>query len=469
MKNSEDRGAILPIVLVIVLILSVSLVAIAGYVSADLRYGKVTVARADRLAAADGAMNYAIDQLKLRNASCLLGGGGTLPGLSSPINGATTTVTCSRTDVGLGDVQGWAAVITGVGVPTSGVLLSSQSGNSAPKILDGPVFMQRAKAVNFSLGPDVKIANGPLYYNDPNCGTLSASPATPPSNLIFVPALIFGPTCTLQDWTNVAPDPAVPDLSILAVNPPPTMNGACQVFSPGMYDTLPNLGNNVYLMSGDYYLKNLAFDIKNSVITAGHRDPAIAPTQEVPNAPCDAVQAADPGKGATFYLGGSSHIQVVSNGALEVMPRLQGTNYISIQALCAVAGCDQTGNVNNPSTVGVAATDPVVFTKPGNGKQLVTHGLLYTPTGRLEFGDVSNSADQKILGGLVVAKLVLQSSASATNFEIATIVSPVDAVMVITATATKNGTTTIRAVVDYRPSEDDLDARLAISSWRVVN
>ena len=93
--------------------------------------------------------------------------------------------------------------------------------------------------------------------------------------------------------------------------------------------------------------------------------------------------------------------------------------------------------------------------------------MLDAPTGRLEFGNATASAKQKILGGLVVAKLVLQSSASASNFEIAVATSPVDYTVLLIATATKGGTTTIRAVVDYRPYEDILDQRLAISSWWV--
>ena len=165
-----------------------------------------------------------------------------------------------------------------------------------------------------------------------------------------------------------------------------------------------------------------------------------------------------------------------SLGSLEIMPRAQGAsyeNYVSIHALCpttgiTAAGCDQTGGPTGvPSTLTATGAQAVVYTASGNQKQLITHGLLYAPTGRLEFGNATASAKQKILGGLVVAKLVLQSSASASNFEIAVATSPVDYTVLLIATATKGGTTTIRAVVDYRPYEDILDQRLAISSWWV--
>ena len=74
-----------------------------------------------------------------------------------------------------------------------------------------------------------------------------------------------------------------------------------------------------------------------------------------------------------------------------------------------------------------------------------------------------------MLGGLVVSRLVLQSSASASNFEISVATSPIDVTVLLTATATKNGgTTTIRSVIDYRPYETDIKLRLAITSWRVT-
>lgn len=483
----RDRGAMLPIVLVVTVVLSMSVIGIATYVGADLQYGRVTVDRANRLAAADAVMNYGIDQLKLRNAECLLGGGpASLPGLSSPVNGASTTLTCQRVGGGIGDIQAWAAVMTGIGVPTTGsdaFLLSTQSGNSEEKVLGGPVYMDKVTNASFKFGPTVKIKDGPLYYHDATC----AAPVTPsslPNQLVFEPKLIYGPICTTENWTapTLGADPVVPDLALLALNPPVTTSGSCQVFSPGVYTTMPSLDNNVYFQSGDYYFLNTALTIDHSIVTAGFPDPAIVTAPELPNGNCDPAILADPNKvfpnlGATFYLGGTSYISVNSLGSLEIMPRAHGPNnenYVSIHALCSTtnpataAGCDQTGGLTGvPSTLTATSAQAIVYTASGNQKQLITHGLLYAPTGRLEFGDATASAKQKILGGLVVARLVLQSSASASNFEISVATSPVDYTVLLIAMATKNGSTTIRAVVDYRPYEDILDKRLAISSWWV--
>ena len=155
-RTDGDRGVMLPIVLVVTVVMSLAVIAIANYVSTDLSYGRVTVDRANRLAAADAVMNYGIDQLKLRNAGCLLSTGvSSLPGLNSPVNGAASTLTCQRVGGGIGDIQAWAAVMTGIGVPTNGAnayLLSTQSGNAVDKILGGPVYMDQVTNQSFAFG-----------------------------------------------------------------------------------------------------------------------------------------------------------------------------------------------------------------------------------------------------------------------------------------------------------------------------
>ena len=490
--KKDDRGSALPIVLVIVMVLSVIVINVATYEATDLHYSRITADRAARLASADAVMNYAVDQLKLRNAACLLGGGGgvSLPGLAANLNGATATVSCQRVGGGINDIQAWAAVVTGDGgLTNSDYLLSTQGGNAIDKLLGGPVYMNRVNASAFNLGPNVKIKDGPLYNYDPTC-TTPATTATLPSQVLFEPNLIYGPICTTVPWTTLFGDPLVPDLTVSAsfpnqstAVPPWVLNGGCRVFSPGVYTAPPDLSSApAYFKSGNYYFLNVDLQV-GAAVTAGYADNSGIAPNEITNSVCDPAQAADvqpPGTpsvpsnaGATFYLGGTTHITINAAGSLEINLRKQGTNYVSVQTLCTPAltpaWCDQTGGATGVrSTLTGAGTDAVVYTQPGNKKQFVTHGLLYAPTARLEFGNATNSAEQKILGGLVVARLVLQSSASATNFAIQVATSPIDVTVLLTATATKNGTTTIRAVIDYRPYSTDIKQRLAISSWRVT-
>src|SRR4051794_28406837 len=66
----EDRGAILIIVLVIAVILSVTVIAVANYAGATLRYGRVAENRTHRVAAAQAAMDDAIERLELKRSLC---------------------------------------------------------------------------------------------------------------------------------------------------------------------------------------------------------------------------------------------------------------------------------------------------------------------------------------------------------------------------------------------------------------
>ena len=115
-RNNRDEGMILPIVLVISMVSAMVVIALASYVTTDLRYGKVVEDRADRLAAADGGLRYGVEQL--RNFHGQLGalcgtaaatGGGYTQQFPPVINGSTTTVTCRRVGSLLSDVDGWGS------------------------------------------------------------------------------------------------------------------------------------------------------------------------------------------------------------------------------------------------------------------------------------------------------------------------------------------------------------------------
>src|SRR5437868_1993291 len=115
-----DEGAILPLVMVGSFLIATIVAAVATYVSADLRYGRVVEERADRLAAADGGLPYGVEKLRNFQTLCTTkagSGGGNTTVFPPIINGATTQVTCQRIGQLISDVQGWGVVVTGEGVP----------------------------------------------------------------------------------------------------------------------------------------------------------------------------------------------------------------------------------------------------------------------------------------------------------------------------------------------------------------
>ena len=79
-----------------------SLLGVVTYGTANLRYARVTEQRSDQLAAADAAMSYAVNLLKIGAADCIFNDQTIdLPTLAESFNGATGAVKCSQTGGGL--------------------------------------------------------------------------------------------------------------------------------------------------------------------------------------------------------------------------------------------------------------------------------------------------------------------------------------------------------------------------------
>jgi hypothetical protein len=506
-NHSRDEGLALPLVLVFTTVIAMVVIGLASYSIANLNSGDVVEDRSDQLSAADAGMRYAIDQLKLRNAGCILDTQeAVLPGVQADFNGASASVTCERITSGFEGISAYAAVMTGEGLAPGVSLLSSQSGSNA-KVLGGPVYMSRIDPTAFTLGPDVNIEDGPLLYHDPSpsvpCTSVVASSL--PSNLVFEPELIFGPVCVSVAWDDIFDSPEVPDLTglverdgslDLASSPPlPAAQGsftdisgagACRVFEPGRYTTPPEMtSKDSYFKTGDYLFDfpagNATFEVRQAVVTAGIPNPLTTAGNDIPNTPrCNQQQNADSPPageyGVTFYFAGQSHMSVATQGSLEIHTRQQGVaDYVSVQTLCTPNGtwCNASGGGSLVPAKASTVTAPAgpgpnfLFTDSGNNKEFVAHALIYAPLGQVEFGNVSNTATQKMLGGVIVSRLVLQSSTSATNFEISVPTSPITAEILLKSTAAKDGQTAVQAVVEYRPYEANIDERIKINSWRV--
>ena len=515
-RPARDRGMALPLVIVMTTAVAFIVLALSSYVLAEMRASRLAADRADRLSAADAGLRYAIDQLQLRNAGCILDTQvAVLPGVEADFNGASATVTCERLTSGFDGIQAYAAVLTGLGVSSNDALLLSQSGSN-DKVLGGPVYMSRIDARAFDLTPPVRIADGPLLYHDQSgqqpCRSIKPSVLTSRTGgrLIFDPELIFGPTCVSVGWKELFTSPAVPDLSTLperngsvpvgGVTLPGVLGGfqdvagagGCRVFLPGRYTTPPALDQGEsYFMSGEYLFDfDGALSVKQGALTAGRINLEVTPDGRNVNtttAQCENQQQADPAPepGATFYFSRLARMRIESNGAIEIHARQQGQgSFVSVQALCNPGAfpagtpanevwCRPDGGGSFPTpkfsalTAPAAADRNILYTDPGNNKDFVAHALFYAPRAQVEFGNVSNTAVQRMRGGLIVSRLKLQSSTSATNFEISVPTSPVTAEILLTSTATKMGQTSIQSVVQYRPYEADIEDRLRINSSRV--
>jgi hypothetical protein len=465
-RSSVDRGTVLPIVLVIVIVLGAVVLATAKYATSTLRYGQVVESRADRLSAAEGGMRDIIDRItnsQLPLCSTAAGVGGVdveLPDLS----GADVTVRCQQIGGQLADITSWAVVITGEGVP-DGQGLTTQSGGQ--KVFGGTTYVARTELLG--LGKQLLIEQGDLWYSDAGCSAGGEFMGPPAADVVFDSA-IRGLWCTNRPWqysggqpTGLFGAPTIPTLPTAAPAPFQDVAGGCRVFFPGRYTSPPDWndaphGGPNYMMSGDYVFAipgSGTITIDKAIVTAG-RQGAGGDEQQIDNDECDAVRDADTGTGASFYLDGNSHFEISNQAALEILRRQQGDNYVSIQTL-------PTYTHTYPGVV--------LSTKSGNNSEMSIHGMIWAPYSTVELGNVTNSVVAQIIGGAVVAAMHVQSSASADGLLISVQGAPTSDKWALTSTATNSGgTTRVRVIAQVRHSSTDAGQtlwELAQNSWRV--
>jgi len=449
-----------PLAMIFTFVLGSVVLAVASYSVVGLRHVRTVEDRADRLSAADSGMRYMIEKLKLRQSLCTtaVATNGYTTIVPPSINGATIKVTCDRIGTLISDIESWALVVTGQGVEHEQPIFVTKGGNGKTKSFGGNVFITDPSRMD--VGAPAEIKDGDLWYTGSDCPI----PATPPTiaNLTFTPPFLRGPLCTQKTWNDLYTVPTLPPMPA-ALNPAPvTMASGCKVFLPGKYTVAPAFDNENYFVSGDYYFENVSLDITGTVI-AGKADGAHGDGQFLTATRCESAAASYPGtgSGATWVLGGTSHIYIDNKGGLEIMRRTQGTKVVSVQAVDSsnATGGYLASSINNESGVNLFES------KSGVNADVAVHGLWWAPRGRTVLGNVTNTANGQFLGGLVAAYVEVQASASVNALNIRIETSPAKAKWLLVATATKRGQTTIiRAVVDYQPDT----AFLAINSWRVA-
>ncbi len=465
-SSSRDRGSILPLVLIVAVVMSLVVVALAKFVTTDLKYAQVTEDRAERQATATSAITYGVERIRLRQTNCAssVGGFGPLsPGVLDR-NGTTTTMACSRFSSGLSDITGWAIIMTGNGVTAD--LLHVQGGND--KTVTGPMFITDITDVSFQgAGTGLKHIDGDLWHHRSTC---PGAAVTLPGTYQFIPADARGTLCTPLTWNQAVQEPVMPNLSALPINNGTVFTtdistGSCRVFTPARYTGAPALGpGSVYFQSGNYYFDNVgAITVKQQIVWFGNPG---GETPVVANPDCAGARIADlntGGVGAVAYLGGNSKFNMDTQGSMEFFSKQVGAYEISLQQLEATSGY-------TTSTATAASGTDLVLAGPGSTVDLVFHGMVYAPNGRFNFYNASNSATQQLLGGAVVSQMWIQASASATGFKISVATTPADSKIVLTATSsTASGSTSVQAIVEYRIDELDPTKRVAINSLRVVD
>lgn len=502
--HQSDRGSIMVLTLVITVILAVVVAAVADYTTTGLRYGKTVEDRADRLAAADGGMRFAVEKLSLGSARvCATAGGDSID--PPDVNSSVVEVSCGQVGDGFHNTNGWALILTGEGVPpvtATGCnetvitphgavprnrcnLLNTLSGNGDVKTVGGPIYLGELR---IGAQSPIEFYNSELLYTAPDC-TAPIDPAVF-TNVTF-DSKSLGPACTERVWsrttstgtvwstTATSPDGLFtePNIGVLpeaflpdGVTPSPDFNppfqditdvpgSACRVYRPGYYTSAGvSLAQNNHFLSGNYVFDGVSMAIDSRAVTAGRSGGAdgTGDAQFLDNDGCDDIRlGVDTGNtattaGATFYLKNGSNFNIGSGGSFEILRRKQGSAYVSIHVLDTTMAWD----------------DSVIFQQPGTNKDMAMHGLVWAPHANITFAQITNNANGQLLGGAVLSNVDLRSSAHSSGFVIAVEPSDLHGKLQLDSVAIKDGdSTTIRSIVDYRPSTN----YTAVTSWRVID
>lgn len=460
----RDRGAVLPLVLVFMVAVSIVSIAVATYTTTGLRYGQVVEGRADRLAAADGGLRYAVQKLsKVGHHEC--------PRIDPPdVNGAIVTLTCMPVGSGFDDTAGYALILTGEELPAGSPLMTAAGGTSQPKRIGGLVYMNRLK---FGLQSPIRFENGQLQYSSPTgCPTTPTIDNSHGTGYLEFAADHYGIVCTTQPWSRAASptdNPATPDINEQGkyseplipatlptnLNPASSPSGTCTVFQPGYYTTPPVLGAYNYFRSGNYVFDGFTLSVSAAKVTAGKVLGGNGGTQAIPNTACDVAKQNDnisnvTEQGVTFYMKNGARFEVRQNGTLEILRRKQGRSYVSVHVL------DDAMTYN----------DDIILQGPGSNKDMAIHGMVWAPQARVTLDRVANIAEAQMLGGAVISNVNIETAANTSGFVIGVEPSDITGLLQLDSTAVSpsGASTTIRSIVDYRPSTK----YAAATSWRVI-
>lgn len=440
-RHPGERGGVLLLALVFLIVFGLLIGLLLQLVAVNMRTTDIVRNRAERTYAADAAVEYAIERLRLDPTVCTTETPSSLP--SQTVNGRTATISCQVTAGGgtpLGAL-GWAAIITGD--------LDQQGGGSAT--FSGPSY------VRGSISASLENINGSLYQYSPTCpGTL-----VKPAGLTVSPKPPYSWQCT----TAPAPDPP----HVLPPKPgapkAPDTYSNCRVFYPGRYTSRPALLSNNYFVSGVYYFENIGkWSVANGVEIVGGFNPAESSALGL--TPCRANADPTPGGGGSGYgvewiFGGNSALAFGNNDKAELYSRVPGptetgvTERISFYAVPVATGGYLASNVSG-----------AVLDTSGGHPAVAIHGLFYGPKADLDLDGPNGTS--VFHNGAVVHDVHLKISASVNSGPIFGVdTSPTNKrYVVITATSADPGRRSLisRSLVEIRNSTNP--ATVIVRSWR---
>ena len=286
--SERDSGAVLLLILVVAIVLSLVVLALANFVAADLRYTQAVNARAETLSTAESGIDYAVARLRANQTLCATNVAGSGPvglngtaaptALPGPLNDSVNTLTCERTNTGFAAVAGWSVIVTNGSQPDA-IKVDVDKDRSIRRT---DVRLQPRQHRPVECVEAVLERRRPLVPGRHVCVTAGGGCPVEPGG----PDRAIGTWSDVHDraWSAIVSAPPVPNLNLLA--PGDTRFGvtavrSCLVFAPGRYTDMPMIPDEatVYFQSGDYWFDDFGeWLIEDNVhVQAGHPDPRVPP------------------------------------------------------------------------------------------------------------------------------------------------------------------------------------------------
>jgi hypothetical protein len=298
-----------------------------------------------------------------------------------------------------------------------------------------------------------------------------------------------------KDATVTVPTSNV-TVTITPTGTPAAKTGTCagvtiNYLYPGRYTSKPAWGGYTYFASGVYYIVDTGETAMDGTSLIGgepgpndQRFVALpagcenAFSDAAANAACGGCLPADPGKGVTFILGGSTLLDI-HGGTTELFTRVPGTmdagatpgtTVFAMASSTPRAGQITGGSYKTSATLGADRCN-CAFVTDKSLQQIIFHGLTYSPFSPVDVFNNASVAYSPFYGGLVanwiVARVDGGSQSGLFTGQFGANIGPSERTILITATApgTSPGDqkTVSRAVVTI---DVDEAKTTEIQSWR---
>ncbi|MGD9795564.1 MAG: hypothetical protein AB7V43_19025, partial [Acidimicrobiia bacterium] len=382
--RSTESGSVMIIVLAFIIVIGLVTAAILNQTTTNLRASSVTDEVTSRVATAAAGVDLAIQNIRRDPSICVPGP------IASPlsINGRTVTSTCEVTNGTLNGIGGRAVHISGAPGLAGGIVVN---GSGTPNIVGG-AYLSGA----FQHAPDAS-----LHFSNGNVLVQQSTPCPPslPGWVSVSGAPIFGAACTTPISAPPADLPPYPAADWANAQSPNGLDiGSCRVFSPGRYDSPPQLRPNTYFISGVYYFD--FDDVINvpafSTVIGGRPSPG--ESSQLGVSPCSTL---GPTGGVQWIFGRGSRLAFgesffnIEGSTLELYTLLDpstGVAQPTIHQVTATAGGYTESTVDSPATLSSSATPArsLLSIRTGllAGNGVAIHGAVIAPTAQI---DVSSS------------------------------------------------------------------------------